>query len=121
MDKKDRELKPSGKTAKRTVPNGQPTGRHQGKGRLLWDKGGSRWTTGTSARAKDLGGGGRLGGAETPWTGPELAAKHTVRREECVEYLPTVFYAQGTIHTLSHLTPIASLYTVLLQFYRLRK
>lgn len=72
-------------------------------------------------RGQRIWGGGRLGGAETPWTGPELAAKHTVRREECVEYLPTVFYAQGTIHTLSHLTPIASLYTVLLQFYRLRK
>ena len=122
-DKKDMELKHSGKTAKRTVSSGQSNRQVPGKGTATpGQRRKSRWTTGTSAREKDLWGEG--GGGVQKGLGLERSWQPNTQSQEtgvCVEHLPTVFYVQGTIHILSHLTPIASLYMLLLQFYRLRK
>lgn len=54
-------LEHAGKTGKWTLPVVTPTGSCQGKGQLLCDKGSKEkagWTTGTSAREKDVSGGG---------------------------------------------------------------
>lgn len=117
------ELKHSGKTAKRTVSSGQSNRQVPGKGTATpGQRRKSRWTTGTSAREKDLWGEG--GGGVQKGLGLDRSWQPNTQSQEtgvCVEHLPTVFYVQGTIHILSHLTPIASLYMLLVQFYRLRK